>query len=50
MEQVFSVNNPIIKFNNLQSQSDKDEQVGLMFLFSGAALGIRNPKAHDYII
>ncbi|MDP3988147.1 MAG: TIGR02391 family protein [Candidatus Levybacteria bacterium] len=50
MEQVFSVNNPIIKFNNLQSQSDKDEQVGLMFLFSGAALGIRNPKAHDYVI
>lgn len=50
MEQVFSINNPIIKFNNLQSRSDKDEQVGLMFLFSGAALGIRNPKAHDNIV
>lgn len=50
MERVFSVSNPIIKFNKLQSQSDKDEQVGLMFLFSGAALGIRNPKAHDYVI
>lgn len=50
MEHVFSVTNPLIKFNNLQTQSDKDEQVGLMLLFSGAALGIRNPKAHDYII
>src|SRR3989344_1053092 len=50
MERVFSVNNPIVKFNNLQTQSEQDEQVGLMFLFSGAALGIRNPKAHDNII
>lgn len=50
MEHVFSVTNPLVKFNNLQTQSDKDEQVGLMLLFSGAALGIRNPKAHDYII
>lgn len=50
MEQAFSLNNPVIKFNILQSQSDKDEQIGLMFLFSGAALGIRNPKAHDYVV
>lgn len=50
MERVFSVNNPIIKFNKLQSQTDRDEQVGLILLFSGAALGIRNPKAHDNII
>lgn len=50
MEHVFSVNKPIIKFNNLQTQSEKDEQVGLMLLFSGAALGIRNPKAHDNIV
>lgn len=50
MEHVFSVNNPVIKFNSLQSQSEKDEQVGLMLLFSGAALGIRNPKAHDNIV
>lgn len=50
MEKVFSINNPVIKFNDLQSQSDKDEQVGLMLLFSGAVLGIRNPKAHDNIV
>lgn len=50
MEHVFSVNKPVIKFNNLQTQSEKDEQVGLMLLFSGAALGIRNPKAHDNVV
>lgn len=50
MEFVFSTNNPIVKFNNLQTQSDQDEQVGLMLLFSGATLGIRNPKAHDNIV
>lgn len=50
METAFSINNPVIALNPLQTQSDKDEQVGFMFLFSGAALGIRNPKAHDNVI
>lgn len=50
MEFVFSINNPVIKLNNLQSQSEIDEQTGMMLLFSGAALGIRNPKAHDYVV
>ena len=50
MEKAFSLNNPIIKLNPMATLSDKDEQQGFMFLFSGAALGIRNPKAHDNII
>jgi uncharacterized protein (TIGR02391 family) len=50
MERVFSLGNPVIKLNNLQTDSEKDEQVGLMLLFSGAALGIRNPKAHENIV
>jgi len=50
MERVFSLGNPVIKLNNLQTESEEDEQVGLMLLFSGAALGIRNPKAHDNIM
>jgi uncharacterized protein (TIGR02391 family) len=50
MERVFSLGNPIVKFNNLQTQSEKDEQIGLMLLFSGASLGIRNPKAHDNVV
>ncbi len=50
MEKVFSLNSPIIKLNPMVTLSDRDEQQGFMFLFSGAALGIRNPKAHDNII
>jgi uncharacterized protein (TIGR02391 family) len=49
MEQAFSLHNPKIKLNDLVSQSDKDEQIGFMYIFSGAILGIRNPKAHDTI-
>jgi|SRR3989339_1368341 len=47
---VFSVNNPILKFNRLKTQSDKDEQEGFMHLFAGAIMGIRNPKGHEIVI
>lgn len=50
MEKVFSLNNPLVKLNQMVTLSDRDEQQGFMFLFSGAALGIRNPKAHDNIV
>lgn len=50
MLNVFSPNNPILKFNDLVSQTEKDEQEGFMYLFAGAILGIRNPKAHDHIV
>lgn len=43
---VFSSNKPILKFNDLISATDKDEQEGFMYLFAGAISGIRNPKAH----
>ena len=46
-EKAFSLNAPLVRLNNLQTQSEKDEQLGFMMLFSGAATGIRNPKAHD---
>lgn len=48
-EKAFSLNNPLIRLNDLQTQSDRDEQQGFMMLFSGAATGIRNPKAHDLV-
>ncbi len=46
MQTVFSPNNPVLTFNALADQTDKDEQQGLMFLFSGAVLALRNPRAH----
>jgi uncharacterized protein (TIGR02391 family) len=50
MSKVFNENNPVIKLNELSTVSDKDEQEGFKFLFMGAMVGIRNPKAHDNIV
>lgn len=44
MQTVFSAKNPIIKISN-----SSDEQLGFMWLFSGAVMAIRNPKAHRLI-
>jgi uncharacterized protein (TIGR02391 family) len=49
MEKAFSPNNPILKFNDLSDQSDRDEQKGFMMMFSGAVSGLRNPRAHGFI-
>ncbi len=49
MEFVFSPKNPILRFNHLQDDSDRDEQKGFMMLFSGAVAGLRNPRAHKLI-
>ena len=50
MSTVFNPDNPIIRLNPLETQTDKDEQEGFMYLFMGAVQGIRNPKAHENII
>jgi uncharacterized protein (TIGR02391 family) len=49
METVFSPKKPILRFNDLQDQSDQDEQKGFMMMFSGAVAGLRNPRAHRLI-
>jgi uncharacterized protein (TIGR02391 family) len=46
MQKVFSPNAPILRFNPIADQSDKDEQIGFMMMFSGAVAGLRNPRAH----
>lgn len=48
-EQAFALDNPQIKLNNLNTESEKDEQKGFILLLSGLYLGIRNPQAHDLI-
>jgi uncharacterized protein (TIGR02391 family) len=50
MSKVFDENAPIIKLNDLLTQSDRDEQEGFKLLFKGATVGIRNPKAHDNVV
>lgn len=50
MAKVFKEEAPIIKLNELKTRSERDEQEGFKFLFMGAMVGIRNPKAHDNVI
>jgi uncharacterized protein (TIGR02391 family) len=45
---VFSRNGPVLTFNDLSDQTDLDEQEGMMHLFEGAVLGIRNPGGHSF--
>ncbi len=45
---VFSPKNPILAFNDSADQTDLDEQEGMMHLFEGAVLGIRNPGGHAF--
>lgn len=49
MQAVFSSNNPVLRFNDLKTKTDLDEQQGMMFLYSGAMLALRNPRAHELI-
>ena len=45
---VFSKNAPVLAFNALADQTDLDEQEGMMHLFEGAVLAIRNPGGHAF--
>jgi uncharacterized protein (TIGR02391 family) len=48
MNQAFGCENriPAIQFNNLQTDAERDEQKGFMFLYKGI-VGLRNAKAHS---
>ena len=48
MRTVFSKNDPAMAFSDLQDQSDLDEQEGMMHLFEGAVLALRNPRGHSF--
>jgi len=49
MQNVFSPKNPVLKFSDLQTQSEQSEQQGMIFLYAGAMLSLRNPRAHEII-
>lgn len=48
MHSVFSKNCPVLAFNTGADQTDLDEQEGMMHLFVGAVLAIRNPGGHAF--
>lgn len=45
----FESQEPLIKFNAVRSEEEKDEQRGILNLFKGI-VGIRNRKAHENIV
>ncbi len=45
---VFSKNSSILAFNDLADQTDQDEQEGMMHLFEGAVMAVRNPGGHSF--
>lgn len=47
MMDAFNENDPKIRLNDLESESDVDEQRGYRSIFAGAAAGIRNPRGHE---
>jgi len=48
MNRAFAYENqaPVIQFNSLQTEEERDEQKGIMFLYKGI-VGLRNSKAHS---
>jgi uncharacterized protein (TIGR02391 family) len=49
MLKAFSPDKPVLQFNPMKTETEVGEQRGLMFLFAGVVLAIRNPRAHDAI-
>jgi uncharacterized protein (TIGR02391 family) len=49
MHRIFNQNKPVIKLNKMQNEVEIDEQAGFRFIYAGAMVGIRNPKAHSEI-
>lgn len=49
MNNVFSLNKPVLKLNDLQDDSDRNEQKGFMMLLGGVVTALRNPRAHKQI-
>lgn len=45
---VFSEDTPILMLTPCVTVSEKDEQKGFRFLFTGSILAIRNPRGHEY--
>jgi len=49
MLNVFSPKAPHLVFNQLQTETHKSEQQGMMYLYAGAILALRNPRAHELL-
>jgi uncharacterized protein (TIGR02391 family) len=48
MRTAFSPKNPFLRINPLQTESQKNQQLGYMDILAGCMTGIRNPRAHEH--
>jgi uncharacterized protein (TIGR02391 family) len=47
MRHVFNPKNPLLRWNTLKTDVEKNEYEGYGHIFAGSVQGIRNPKAHS---
>jgi len=47
MNKIFSEKSPLLPFRTENTETDKNIQRGFHFMFTGAILALRNPKAHS---
>jgi uncharacterized protein (TIGR02391 family) len=50
MMKAFNEQSPLIKLTPMATPSEKDEQEGYKFIFSGSIMAIRNPRGHEYAV
>jgi len=50
MMTAFNEKYPILQFNDLITDTEKDIQEGRRFLFAGTIMAMRNPRGHDDIV
>jgi uncharacterized protein (TIGR02391 family) len=48
MGAVFSKDKPILRLNDLKTQSKIDQQIGYGLILQGTMIGVRNPRAHEH--
>ena len=47
MDKVFSINQPLLAFNTLRTETEKSEHKGFASLLKGCFSAFRNPLAHQ---
>lgn len=50
MMRAFQGTSPLLALTALRTDSERDEQAGYKFIFSGTVMAIRNPRGHEYKI
>ena len=47
VDRVFSTSQPVLRFNELQTETQKSEHTGIATLLKGCITALRNPRAHQ---